>query len=126
MSAMKTQPLPERSTPALLNLETALSARNKLFAIYQLAIGQALIARDANGTLKFGRKGLKIVKIATSTAQRALMITRLVVFKPIILKEKSSGERTERRSKDRTLGFVPPGTAGMFSNKRWFRLDNSR
>jgi hypothetical protein len=53
-----------------IEVDAALRAGNKLFAIYQLASGHALIARDGGGLFKFGRKGLKVIKIATRTAVR--------------------------------------------------------
>jgi hypothetical protein len=44
-----------------VEVEAALRAGNRLRELYQVAMGDAAIARDANGRFKLGRKGLKII-----------------------------------------------------------------
>lgn len=49
-----------------IEVDAALRAGNRLFAIYELATGRALIARDGDGGFKVGRKALKVIKIKGS------------------------------------------------------------
>jgi hypothetical protein len=51
-------------------VEAALAAGNKLSHVYDLACGQASVARDPAGGLKLGRKGLKIVRLRQQAVSR--------------------------------------------------------
>jgi hypothetical protein len=46
-----------------VEVEAALRAGNRLHQLYQVAVRTAAIARDAHGRHKFGRKGLKIIRM---------------------------------------------------------------
>jgi hypothetical protein len=43
-------------------VEAALRAGNKLRSLYQLACGDAWVARESNGDYKHGRNGLRIIR----------------------------------------------------------------
>jgi hypothetical protein len=49
-----------------VEVDAALKAGNNLNRLYELASGQASIAKDSNGHYKIGKKGLMIVRHATA------------------------------------------------------------